>query len=78
MRDSAAIPHVRREFLKLKDKIRTVYVGILEPNTFIDNNQGIKRMEDAGRNVVILNDPQLHRWSPRLLWQAMKISCMNN
>jgi pyrimidine deaminase RibD-like protein len=45
--------------LKLKEKIRTVYIGILEPDTFIPDNQGIARMRDAGVKVVVLDDPQL-------------------
>jgi pyrimidine deaminase RibD-like protein len=43
--------------LKLKEKSRTVSIGILEPDTFIQDNQGITRMQDAGVMVVFLDDP---------------------
>ena len=32
----------------LKEKLKTVYVGIREPNTFIVDNDGKKRLEDEG------------------------------
>ncbi|KAF2250701.1 hypothetical protein BU26DRAFT_529870 [Trematosphaeria pertusa] len=32
----------------LKDKLKTVYVGIREPNTFIVDNDGKKRLEGEG------------------------------
>ncbi|XWW95649.1 hypothetical protein V2A60_003615 [Cordyceps javanica] len=38
--------------LRLNGAIKTVYVGIREPGTFIANNDGQKRLEDAGVNVV--------------------------
>ncbi|KAK7958985.1 uncharacterized protein PG986_003839 [Apiospora aurea] len=40
--------------LALKDVLKTVYVGIKEPGTFIANNQGQKRLEAAGVTVIRL------------------------
>ncbi|KAH9889619.1 cytidine deaminase-like protein [Xylariomycetidae sp. FL2044] len=40
----------------LKGAIKTVYVGIREPSTFIADNQGIKRLEAAGIKVVMVED----------------------
>lgn len=40
--------------LRLNGAIKTVYVGILEPGTFIGKNEGRKRLEDAGVNFEIL------------------------
>lgn len=37
--------------LRLKDKIKLVYVGIAEPGTFIGLNEGKKRLEAAGVEV---------------------------
>ncbi|AEO64413.1 uncharacterized protein THITE_123781 [Thermothielavioides terrestris NRRL 8126] len=42
--------------LGLGDAIKVVYVGIREPDTFIKRNEGIKRLEDAGIKVVVLDD----------------------
>lgn len=40
--------------LGLKGKIKTVYVGVKEPETFVGQNQGRQRLEDAGINVVLV------------------------
>lgn len=42
--------------LGLGAAIKVVYVGIREPDTFIKLNEGIKRLEDAGVKVVLLDD----------------------
>lgn len=42
--------------LGLGAAIKVVYVGIREPDTFIKRNEGIKRLEDAGVRVVLLDD----------------------
>ncbi|KAK4185210.1 bifunctional protein RIB2 [Podospora australis] len=42
--------------IELNGAIKVVYVGILEPTTFIRDNQGIKRLLDAGAGVVVLDD----------------------
>ncbi|PGH08853.1 hypothetical protein AJ79_05858 [Helicocarpus griseus UAMH5409] len=34
--------------LRLKESIKTVYVGIREPGTFIAKNDSRKRLQDAG------------------------------
>jgi pyrimidine deaminase RibD-like protein len=40
--------------------IKTVYIGIREPDTFIKRNEGIMRLEEAGVRVVLLDDnPEL-------------------
>ena len=41
--------------LGLDSAIRVVYVGIREPDTFIKLNEGIKRLEEAGVTVVVLD-----------------------
>ncbi|KAI0966986.1 cytidine deaminase-like protein [Xylaria arbuscula] len=38
--------------LRLKDAIKTVYVGIREPGTFIANNDGQERLEASGVKAV--------------------------
>ena len=46
--------------LALNGAIKVVYVGIREPDTFIKLNEGIKRLENAGIEVVLLDDdPEL-------------------
>jgi pyrimidine deaminase RibD-like protein len=46
--------------LGLGNAIKVVYVGIREPATFIKHNEGIKRLEEAGVKVVLLDDdPEL-------------------
>ncbi|KAH6842681.1 hypothetical protein B0I37DRAFT_314178, partial [Chaetomium sp. MPI-CAGE-AT-0009] len=42
--------------LGLGDAIKTVYVGIPEPNTFIRLNEGITRLAEAGIKVEMLDD----------------------
>ena len=37
--------------LRLKGAVKTVYVGIREPEVFVGVNQGIKRLRDAGVDV---------------------------
>ncbi len=44
----------------LGNAIKVVYVGIREPDTFIQLNEGIKRLEGAGVKVVLMDeDPEL-------------------
>ena len=45
--------------LRLKDAIKTVYVGIREPGTFIANNDGQQRLEASSVRVVY-PVPHLH------------------
>lgn len=46
--------------LALRGAIKTVYIGIREPDTFIKLNEGIKCLEGVGIKVVLLdNDPEL-------------------
>ncbi|KAI0471220.1 cytidine deaminase-like protein [Xylaria cf. heliscus] len=40
--------------LGLGGAVKTVYVGIREPDTFIGENDGIKRLESAGVRVVLV------------------------
>ncbi|KAK8063113.1 hypothetical protein PG997_015210 [Apiospora hydei] len=40
--------------LALQDAIKTVYVGIKEPGTFLEDNQGQERLEAAGVTVIQL------------------------
>ncbi len=47
--------------LGLRGAITRVYVGILEPGTFIAKNEGIHRLRDAGITVQIVDDPELKR-----------------
>lgn len=44
--------------LGLGNAVKVVYVGIREPDTFIKDNQGIKRLEAAGIKVVLLDDDE--------------------
>lgn len=48
---SGSLPCVER-ILRLKACIRTVYVGVLEPDTFIRENTGRGTLEEAGISVV--------------------------
>ena len=48
---SGNLPCVER-VLRLAGSIRTVYVGIMEPETFVAENTGKKSLEDAGIAVV--------------------------
>ncbi|KAK2881768.1 hypothetical protein FQN49_000435 [Arthroderma sp. PD_2] len=54
---SGNTPCVER-ILKLKNAITAVYVGIREPDTFISENSGIKRLEDAGIAVHFVEGMQ--------------------
>jgi len=45
-----------QRILALNGAIKTVYVGIREPSTFISLNEGIKRLENAGIAVVLMDD----------------------
>ena len=42
--------------LILKSIIKAIYMGIKEPGTFIRDNKGIKRLEEAGVIIIILKD----------------------
>lgn len=42
--------------LGLNGAIKVVYIGIREPDTFIKRNEGIKRLEEAGVKVVLMDD----------------------
>lgn len=44
--------------LGLGNSIKTVYIGIREPDTFIKVNEGIKRLEAAGIKVVLMDDDE--------------------
>jgi pyrimidine deaminase RibD-like protein len=44
--------------LRLNGTIKVVYVGIKEPETFIDQNVGRKRLEDAGVAVTFVEGMQ--------------------
>lgn len=48
---SGNLPCVER-VLRLAGSIRTVYVGAMEPETFVAKNTGKKRLEDVGISVV--------------------------
>ncbi|KID88020.1 DRAP deaminase [Metarhizium guizhouense ARSEF 977] len=54
-RRSGNISCVER-ILKLKDVVRSVYVGIREPSTFVRCNDGMKRLQEAGIEVRITED----------------------
>lgn len=43
--------------LKLKGLIKTVYVGIKEPETFVGENTGRRQLEDAGIKVILVKGP---------------------
>ena len=48
---SGNLPCVER-VLRLAASIKTVYVGIMEPETFVAGNTGKKSLQDAGISVV--------------------------
>jgi len=48
---SGNLPCVER-VLRLAASIKTVYVGIMEPETFVASNTGKKSLQDAGISVV--------------------------
>jgi len=50
---SGNIPCVER-VLRLKNVIKTVYVGVKEPEKFVGQNTGRKTLEDAGIKVVLV------------------------
>lgn len=47
--------------LGLSGAIKRVYVGILEPDTFIAMNGGIQRLRAAGVDVQLLDDAELNK-----------------
>lgn len=51
MRLSGNLPCVDR-ILAIGSKIRTVYVGVLEPEKFVSNNSGKSKLEQAGISFV--------------------------
>lgn len=50
---SGNLPCVQR-VLRLAKAIKTVYVGVKEPEKFVGENTGRKELEDAGINVVLI------------------------
>jgi pyrimidine deaminase RibD-like protein len=50
---SGKLPCVQR-ILKLGNAIKTVYVGVKEPEKFVGENTGRKQLEDAGIEVVLV------------------------
>ncbi|KUJ21897.1 cytidine deaminase-like protein [Mollisia scopiformis] len=50
---SGNLPCVQR-ILRLGKAIKTVYVGVKEPEKFVGENTGRKQLEDAGINVVLV------------------------
>jgi pyrimidine deaminase RibD-like protein len=50
---SGNLPCVQR-ILRLGNAIKTVYVGIKEPEKFVGENTGRKQLEDAGIKVVLI------------------------
>ena len=42
--------------LGLKERIRKVFIGIAEPGTFIERNEGKKRLEEAGVEVGVIEE----------------------
>lgn len=46
-------PCVER-ILRLANKIQVVYVGVKEPETFVGENEGRARLEEAGIKVVLV------------------------
>ncbi|KAG7286470.1 hypothetical protein NEMBOFW57_008781 [Staphylotrichum longicolle] len=42
--------------LGLNGAIKVVYIGIREPDTFIKRNEAIKRLEEGGVKVVLMDD----------------------
>jgi len=53
MRLSGNLPCVQR-ILRLGKAIKTVYVGVKEPEKFVGENTGRKQLEDAGIEVVLV------------------------
>jgi pyrimidine deaminase RibD-like protein len=50
---SGNLPCVER-ILRLRKAIKTVYVGIKEPEKFVGQNTGRKQLEDAGVEVILV------------------------
>ncbi len=50
---SGNLPCVER-ILRLRNAIKTVYVGVKEPEKFVGENTGLKQLEDAGIKVVLI------------------------
>jgi pyrimidine deaminase RibD-like protein len=50
---SGNLPCVER-ILRLRNAIKTVYVGVKEPEKFVGENTGRKQLEDAGIKVVLV------------------------
>jgi pyrimidine deaminase RibD-like protein len=50
---SGNLPCVQR-ILRLGGRIKTVYVGVKEPEKFVGENTGRTQLEDAGINVVLV------------------------
>ena len=50
---SGNLPCVER-ILRLRHAIRTVYVGVVEPEKFVGQNTGRKQLEDAGIEVILV------------------------
>lgn len=50
---SGNLPCVER-ILRLRNAIKTVYVGVLEPEKFVGENTGRRALEDAGIRVVLV------------------------
>jgi pyrimidine deaminase RibD-like protein len=48
---SGNLPCVER-VLRQKSWIKTVYVGVTEPDTFVSQNQGRKLLQEAGIQVI--------------------------
>lgn len=46
-------PCVER-IVRLANKVKTVYVGVKEPETFVGENKGRARLEEAGIKVVLV------------------------
>jgi len=40
--------------MRLRKSIKTVYVGVKEPEKFVGENTGRKQLEDAGIQVVLI------------------------
>lgn len=50
---SGNLPCVER-VVRLRKAIKTVYVGVKEPEKFVGQNTGRQRLEDAGIEVVLV------------------------
>ena len=48
---SGQLPCVDR-ILEFKDKFTNVFVGVLEPTTFVEKNVGLEKLEDNGVNYI--------------------------